>query len=61
MKSKLCEEEWSLVKALLPKDLEARARNSHALRSARGVKNADTLLRLLFLHVAGVFPLSRRL
>lgn len=48
-----------MVKSLLPEDLEAGARSSHALRRARGVKDAETLLRLLFLHVAGGLSLEQ--
>lgn len=59
MSSTLCDEEWSLVKAMLPKDLEARARSSKALTRARNVKDAETLLRLLFLHVAGGISLEQ--
>ena len=59
MTSKLCKEQWSLLRALVPDDLEARARRSHALRRARGVKDGETLLRLLFLHVAGGHSLEQ--
>jgi hypothetical protein len=59
MRSTLCEEEWRLVKSLLPGDLEMLARQSGALQRARGVKDAETLLRLLFLHVAGGLSLEQ--
>lgn len=59
MKSTLCDEEWRLVETLLPDDLEALARSSGALQRARGVKDAQTLLRLLFLHVAGGLSLEQ--
>ena len=59
MISTLCDEEWALVRALLPEDLEARARKCKALCRARNVKDAETLLRLLLLHVAGGLSLEQ--
>ena len=46
------DEEWQLVTSFLPAHWKALARESGALRRARNVPNADTLLRLIFLHTA---------
>ena len=59
MKSEICEEEWLLVKSLLPEELDASARRSGALCRARGVGDGETLLRLLLLHVAGGLSLAQ--
>ena len=59
MTSTLCKEEWNLVKTLLPPDLEASAKSTLAIRRAREIKDADSLLRLLFLHVAGGLSLEQ--
>ena len=59
MISQLCDEEWALLKRLLPTDLDERAKTCHALRRARGVKDAETLLRLLFLHISGGLSLEQ--
>ncbi len=60
MTSKLCKEQWSLLRALVPDDLEARARRSHALRRARGVKDGETLRGSCFSTSRAAIPLSRR-
>ena len=44
---------------MLPSDLEASARSGHAPRRARNIKDAETLLRLLLLHVAGGLSLEQ--
>lgn len=59
MASELCAEEWQLVRELLPADLEARARQCGALRRARGVQDAETLLRVLLLHTCGGLSLQQ--
>jgi hypothetical protein len=46
-------EEWAVVRGLLPEGWEALARETGALQRARGVKDAETLLRLILLHAAG--------
>ncbi len=48
-----------MLKKLLPADLDERARASCALRRSRGVKDAQTLLRLLFLHISGGLSLEQ--
>src|SRR5207248_1304044 len=45
-------ENWSILCTFLPKGWEEMARRSGALRRARGVPDAETLLRLLLMHVA---------
>lgn len=59
MKSTLYDEEWSLVKALLPIDLETSARENGALLRARGVPSAEVLLRLMLLHITGGLSLEQ--
>jgi hypothetical protein len=51
MENNAIERDWELVLELLPKDLETTAKQHGAFRRVRGVKDATTLLRLLFLHV----------
>jgi hypothetical protein len=51
--------DWDLVKRLLPADWEASARQCGALRRCRNVDSAETLLRLIFLHVAGGLSLRQ--
>ena len=53
MREQLVSTDWDIVKKLLPADWEAGARQCGALRRCRNVDSADTLLRLIFLHVAG--------
>jgi hypothetical protein len=58
--SHLCDEgEWSVVKGFLPADLEEMARRTGALQRARGIKDAETLLRVLMMHVAGGLSLAQ--
>lgn len=59
MRKVLVAEEWKLVRQLLPDDLEQSARRCGALRRARGVDGADTLLRLLMLHISGGLSLEQ--
>jgi hypothetical protein len=40
------EQDWQLIRSLLPSDLEVSARETGALRRRRGVASADVLLRL---------------
>jgi hypothetical protein len=52
--STLVDEEWSVLTALLPPDWRELARTTGAIRRARGAcSDPDSLLRVLFLHVAG--------
>jgi hypothetical protein len=53
IRDELMAQDWDIVKGLLPSDWEESARQCGALRRCRNVKNAETLLRLILLHVAG--------
>ena len=46
-------DDWQVVSRLLPEHWETRARDLGALRRARGVADAGTLLRVLLIHLAG--------
>ena len=46
-------EDWSVIVSLLPQGWEAQARRLGALRRARGVTDATTLLRVLLTDVKG--------
>ncbi|MDE8347522.1 MAG: IS4 family transposase [Acidocella sp.] len=59
MRDQLAVSDWELVKALLPADWQAAARHCGALRRCRQVDSAETLLRLIFLHVAGGLSLRQ--
>jgi hypothetical protein len=48
----LLEEEWEYLTGFLPKDWREQARATGALRRARGIPNADCLLRLILMHTA---------
>jgi len=48
----LLEEEWEYLTEFLPKDWREQARKTGALRRARGIANADCLLRLILMHTA---------
>ena len=48
----LLDEEWEFLTALLPKEWREQARSCGALRRARGVGNADSLLQLILMHTA---------
>ena len=45
-------DDWRLIERLLPPGWEAQARALGALRRARGVADAGTLLRVLLVHLA---------
>jgi hypothetical protein len=45
-------EDWDVLKQFLPEGWEQEARRSGALRRARGVDGAETLLRVLLMHLA---------
>jgi hypothetical protein len=54
------DESWEILRQFLPDDLDESARAHGALRRARGqVRNAEVLLRLLLLHVAGGLSLEQ--
>lgn len=59
MREQLFSSDWDLVKRFLPADWETSARACGALRRQRNIKSADTLLRLIFLHVAGGLSLRQ--
>jgi hypothetical protein len=53
-------ESWEILRQFLPPDLEDSARAQGAFRRARGeIRNAEVLLRLLLLHVAGGLSLEQ--
>src|SRR5262245_54764348 len=49
---------WARLRALFPKDLDALARDTGALRRARQLDSGHTLLRLLLLYVTAGFSLA---
>jgi hypothetical protein len=53
MRDQLIAQDWDIVKRMLPADWEESARQCGALRRCRNVDSAETLLRLILLHVAG--------
>ena len=54
------DEQWSFVRSLLPEDLDGLAREHGAMRRRRGeVQDAETLLRLILLHVGGGLSLEQ--
>lgn len=59
MREQLIASDWDIVKGLLPNDWQASARQCGALRRSRNVDSAETLLRLIFLHVAGGLSLRQ--
>jgi hypothetical protein len=59
MRDQLISTDWDIVKGLLPSDWEESARQCGALRRCRNVDSAETLLRLIFLHVAGGLSLRQ--
>jgi hypothetical protein len=52
MDAQLLDEEWNFLTEFLPADWRHQARERGALRRARGVPDADCLLRLILLHTA---------
>lgn len=48
----LLEEEWEFLTEFLPNDWREQARKTGALRRARGIADADCLLRLILMHTA---------
>jgi hypothetical protein len=59
MRDQLVSNDWDIVKGLLPTDWEISARQCGALRRSRNVDSAETLLRLILLHVAGGLSLRQ--
>ncbi len=52
MDARLLDEEWNFLTDFLPADWREQARHTGALRRARGVPDADCLLRLILMHTA---------
>jgi hypothetical protein len=59
MRDALIDQDWDIVKRMLPEDWELSARQCGALRRCRNVADAETLLRLILLHVAGGLSLRQ--
>ena len=59
MRDELINQDWDIVKSLLPADWQESARQCGALRRCRKVADAETLLRLILLHVAGGLSLHQ--
>lgn len=56
----LIEDDWEVIRRLLPDDLEQSAREHGAMRRRRGqVSSAEQLLRLILMHVAGGLSLEQ--
>lgn len=56
----LVEDQWDIIRTLLPDDLDQSAKDHGAMRRKRGqVQTADQLLRLLLMHVAGGLSLEQ--
>ena len=56
----LIEDDWPVIRRLLPDDLEQSAREHGAMRRRRGqVNSAEQLLRLILMHVAGRLSLEQ--
>lgn len=51
--STLIDEEWAVLTRFLPEGWRELARETGAIRRARGITDPDILLRVLLLHVAG--------
>lgn len=59
MAKSLLDEEWEVIASFLPNGWRDLARSTGALRRARGIQDADTLLRLILLHVASGLSLRQ--
>lgn len=59
MRFSAIDSEWGLVSRFLPQGWQELARTQGALRRTRGIKDADTLLRLILLHVASGLSLRQ--
>jgi len=56
----LIEDEWPVIRRLLPADLDQSARENGAMQRKRGqISNAEQLLRLILMHVAGGLSLEQ--
>jgi hypothetical protein len=54
----LAAENWPIICSFLPKEWKEMARRTGALRRARDVPDAESLLRLLLMHVANGYSLA---
>jgi hypothetical protein len=54
----LCSENWSILRTFLPTGWKEMARTTGALRRARDIPDAESLLRLLLLHVINGYSLA---
>src|SRR5947207_10002076 len=54
----LAAENWPIVCTFLPKGWEAMARSTGALRRARDIPDAESLLRVLLMHVVNGYSLA---
>jgi hypothetical protein len=54
----LAAENWAILCTFLPKGWKEMARNTGALRRARDIPDAESLLRVLLMHVANGYSLS---
>src|ERR1035437_1272478 len=54
----LATENWPILCTFLPKGWEEMARSTGALRRARDIPDAESLLRLLLMHVANGYSLA---
>jgi hypothetical protein len=56
----LIEDDWPIIRRLLPDDLEQSAREHGAMRRRRGqINSGEQLLRLILMHVAGGLSLEQ--
>jgi hypothetical protein len=51
-KTTINQEDWEILKRFLPQDWESKARELGALARKKKIKTADTLLRVLLIHLA---------
>src|ERR1017187_942122 len=51
-------ENWSILRTFLPKGWKEMARSTGALRRARDIPDAESLLRLLLMHVVNGYSLA---
>ena len=58
MRADILAEEWAVITRFLPEGWRELARSSGALQRARQVRNADVLLRLVFLYAASGLSLQ---
>ena len=59
MRADILAEEWAIITRFLPDDWRELARSTGALQRARQVRNADVLLRLVFLYAASGLSLQQ--